>query len=107
MNRVLDTLRLGPAAAAFALAAVITVLFNTSLACAKDAYQPLNRLMGLLAGHNWTTQGLADIILFFGLGLVFLKAGWAGKIDPQRLISLLAAAVVVAGVGLFAWYALV
>jgi hypothetical protein len=98
--------RLRPAAAAFALAAAITVLFNTLIACAKDAYQPLSRFMASLAGHNWTTQGLADIILFFGLGLVFMKAGWAGRIHPQRMIILLAAAVVASGVGLFAWYAL-
>jgi hypothetical protein len=104
---IVDNLRLGPATAAFALAAIITVLFNTSFACANDAYQPLNRFMRSLAGHDWTTQGLADIILFFGLGLVFRRAGWARKIDPDRLISLLAAAVVVTGLGLFVWYALV
>jgi len=57
------------AAAAFALAVVITVLFNTFLACFKDA-------------------------------------GYAGKIDPQRLVSLVAAAVAAAAAGLFAWYAL-
>jgi len=101
-----ETHRLGRATAAFALAAVITIVFNTALAWAKDAYQPLSRFMNSIAGHNWTTQGLADILLFFGLGLVFRKAGWAERIDPQRLISLLAAAVVVAGMGLAAWYAL-
>lgn len=104
---VADTPRLGPAAAAFALAAAITVLFNTSLACAKDAYPPLYRFMTSLAGHDWTAQGLADIILFLGLGLVFRKAGWAGKLDPRHLIFLLSAAVVFASAGLFAWYALV
>jgi hypothetical protein len=62
--------------------------------------------MGSLAGHNWTTQGLADILLFAGLGLIFMNTGWAERIQPQRVISLLVAAVVVAGVGLFAWYAL-
>jgi hypothetical protein len=101
-----DTPRLKPAAAAFALAAAITILFNTFIACAKDAYQPLSRFMGSLAGHNWTTQGLADVILFAGLGLVFIKSGWAERIHPQRMISLLVAAVVVSSVGLFAWYAL-
>jgi hypothetical protein len=102
-----DSLKLRPASAAFALSAAITVLFNTFLACAKDAYQPLNRFMGSLAGHNWTTQGLADLTLFFGLGLIFIKAGWAGKMAPSRLIFLLAAAAVVAGAGLFVWYVLV
>ena len=102
----IETLRLGPATAAFALAAAITALFNTALAWAKDAYQPLTEFMNSIAGHNWTTQGVADIILFFGLGLVFMKTGWAEKISSRRMISLLAAAVVVPGIGLFTWYAL-
>jgi hypothetical protein len=102
-----DTLRLGPSAAAFAAAVVITVLFNTSLAWAKDVYRPLDHFMGSLTGHDWTTQGLADVVLFLGLGLAFRKAGWMEKTDPRRLISLLAAAVVVAGAGLCVWYALV
>jgi hypothetical protein len=35
-----------------------------------------------------------------------MKFGWAGRIAPERLIFLLAAAVVVGGVGLVVWYAL-
>ncbi len=97
--------RLGRSSSAFALAAAITILFNTALACAKDANQPLSRYMASVTGHNWTTQGLVDLILFFGLGLVFMKAGRAGNIDPWRLISLVVAAVVVGSVGLVAWYA--
>ena len=102
-----DSHGLGRASAAFALSAAITVLFNTFLACAKDAWRPLSRFMGSLAGHNWTAQGWADLVLFFALGRIFLKAGWAGKMDPGRLIFLLAAAVVVASAGLFVWYVVV
>ncbi len=102
----IESRTLGNGSAAFALAAVITILFNTALACVKDAYQPLSRLMGSIAGHNWTAQGLADLVLFLGLGLVLMKLGWAGRIAPEHLIRLLALAVVVAGVGLAAWYAL-
>ncbi len=40
-----------------------------------------------------------------------MKTGWPGsggrEVDLRRLISLLAAAVVVAGVELFVWYVLV
>ena len=68
-----DTPRLGHASAAFGMAAAITALFNTALACAKDAYHPLMNLMNAIAGHNWTTQGLADVVLFVGLGLIFLE----------------------------------
>lgn len=101
-----DAEKLGNATAAFGLAAGVTALFNTALACTKDAYHPLNLFMNRIAGHNWTTQGLADVALFLGLGLVLWKTGWAGKIPSGRLISLLTVAVVVAGVGLFTWYAL-
>jgi hypothetical protein len=103
---MIDYCRLGRAKSAFALATAITILFNTALACAKDAHQPLSRFMGSVAGHNWTAQGLVDLILFFGLGLGFTKAGWAERIEARRLISLVVAAVVVGSVGLVAWYAL-
>jgi hypothetical protein len=101
-----DNEKLTRASAGFALAGSITVVFNTALAWAKDAYQPLTTLMNGLAWHNWITHGLADVILFIGLGVIFSKTGWAKRIAPNRLISLLVAAVMVAGAGLFVWYAL-
>jgi hypothetical protein len=103
---IADNAKLSRAGAGFAMAASITILFSTALACAKDAYKPLNDLMNGLAWHNWITHGLADLVLFVGLGLIFSKTGWAERIAPNRLIAFLVAAVVVAGVGLFVWYAL-
>lgn len=88
----------------FALSAVITILFNTALAWAKDAYAPLNNFMKSLTGHHWTTHGLVDLVLFVGLGLVFAKTGMAEKINPARMAGLVAGAVVVAGLGLGIWY---
>jgi hypothetical protein len=101
-----DTSKLGRSSGAFAMAAALTALFNTGLSWLKDAYHPLLDFMNRVAGHNWTTQGLADVILFFGLGLIFSKNGLAEKVAPNQLISFLVVAVVAAGVGLFAWYAL-
>jgi|SRR5580704_15724417 uncharacterized membrane protein SirB2 len=97
---------LGRSSAAFGISAAITALFNTALACAKDAYHPLTILMNKIAGHNWTTQALADMFLFVGLGSILLRTRAAEKISSNRIISFLTAAVVVAGIGLFAWYAL-
>jgi predicted tellurium resistance membrane protein TerC len=88
------------------MAAGITVLFSTALAWAKDAYKPLNNLMNDMAWHNWITHGVADLILFIGLGLILSNANTGERIAPNRLISFLVAAVVVAGAGLFVWYAL-
>lgn len=98
--------KLGRASAGFAIGSAVTVLFSTALAWAKDAYRPLNSLMNAIAWHNWITHGITDIVLFIVLGLVFSKTGWIGRIAPNRLIGFLVAAVVVAGGGLFVWYAL-
>lgn len=89
----------------FAMAAAITVLFNTALACAKDAYKPLNSLMNAIAWHNWITQGIVDLLLFFVLGFLFSKMSWPNRSSGNRVTTLLAAAVIVAGLGLVAWYA--
>jgi hypothetical protein len=98
--------KLGRFSAGFALAGSITILFSTALAWTKDAYSPLNSFMNALAWHNWITHGLADVILFFSLGLILSKSNWAASLAPNRLISFLVAAVMVAGFGLFVWYIL-
>jgi len=100
-----ENVKLGNTSAGFAMAAAITILFSTVLACVKDAYKPLNNLMNSIAWHNWITHGLVDVILFVLLGIIFSKSGMADRIAPRRLISLLVAAVIAAGVGLFVWYA--
>ena len=101
-----DNPKLGPSSAAFAMSAAVTILFNTALTCVKDAYPPLTQFMNRLTGHNWTTQGLADVVVFLGLGLIFSKTSLAAGVSPSRLTSLLVSAVVGAGAGLFIWFAL-
>lgn len=96
-----DRLQVTPS---FVLAAAITILFNTVLACSKDGYAPLNALMKRLTGHHWITHGIADVVLFAGLGLIFLKTGAARKIPLYWLTGVLVAAVAVASLGLTLWY---
>jgi len=95
------------AAAAFGLSAMITILFNTLLAWVKDAYDPLNSFMASLTGHHWITHGLTDVALFFVLGFVFLAKGTAEEMSGNGLVVKLIGAVVVAGLGLAAWFVLV
>ena len=92
---------------AFVLAAAITVLFNTVLACAKDAYAPLKAFLKSLTGNDWTTHGLLDLVLFAGLGFIFMSLRMAEKIGAGRLIAVLIGAVVIAGLGLALWFAFV
>lgn len=99
--------RLTATASGFVLAAAITLLFNTALACAKDAYAPLKAFMKSLTGSDWTTHGLADLLLFAGLGFIFMNVRVAEKINSGRLIAVLIGAVVVAVFGLALWFAFV
>jgi hypothetical protein len=94
------------ATSAFALSAAIACLFNTALAWAKDAYAPLNKFMASLTGHHWITHGLADCIVFVGLGLIFMNTSVADKIKPERLVSIMIWSVVAASLGLFVWFLL-
>jgi hypothetical protein len=99
--------KLSATTSGFVLAAGITVLVNTALSCAKDAYAPLKALMKSLAGHDWTTQGFVDLALFVVLGLIFTNARTAERIEPDRLTASLIGAVVIAALGLAVWVAFV
>ncbi|HTC88840.1 MAG TPA: hypothetical protein VK686_11110 [Bryobacteraceae bacterium] len=99
--------KLSTATSGFALAAGITALVNTALSCAKDAYAPFKDFLKSLTDHDWTTQGLIDLALFAALGLIFTTTRVGDKIHPSRLIAGLVGAVVVAGLGLAGWFALV
>ena len=98
-------LKLTPATSGFVLAAAITVLFNTALACTKDAYAPLKVFMKSLSGHDWTTQGFVDLLLFISLGFIFMQTKVAEEIEPNRLIGVLIGAVGIAALSLALWYA--
>jgi hypothetical protein len=102
----MNTTQPGRASAAFGLSAAIACVFNTALAWAKDAYAPLNKFMASLTGHHWITHGLADVIVFVGLGFLFMNTSLGKNINPQRLVSILTWAVIAASVGLFAWFLL-
>lgn len=97
--------KLPPITSAFTLAAAITFIVNTALACAKDASAPLKGFMKSIAGHDWTTQGLFDLALFVVLGLIFAKTGAADRLAPASLIAILIASVAAATAGLALWYA--
>ena len=99
--------KLSPATAGYVMAATVAVLFNTALAWIKDSSPALNNFMKSLTGHHWTTHGLADLILFLVLGMVFSKSGMAEKMDSCRLITALIAATAVAALGLGLWFAFV
>jgi hypothetical protein len=98
---------LAPATSGFVLSAAITVVFNTALAWAKDAYPPLNDFMRRIGGHHWTTHGVVDLLVFVVLGFVFTKTRAAEKIAPNRLTTVLIGAVAIAGLGLALWYVFV
>jgi hypothetical protein len=95
---------LKPSTVGFALSAAVTILFNTALAWAKDAYAPLNGWLKSIAGHHWTTHGLIDLVLFVALGLIFTNSRIARSFNSAHVAFLLAASVLVGSLGLGIWY---
>jgi hypothetical protein len=93
------------AAAAFGVAAAITIVFNTLLAWVKDAYDPLNSFMASLSGHHWTTHGLTDVAVFVIVGSLLMKRHIS--MDGTKLAALVAGAAVLGGGGLALWFVLV
>jgi hypothetical protein len=89
----------------FTLAAAITFIVSTVLACAKDASPPLKAFMKSIAGHDWTTQGLFDLAVFVVLGSIFSKTRAAAGLGAGLLVAILIAAVAIASAGLALWYA--
>jgi hypothetical protein len=96
--------QLDRAAAAFGLSAAVAILFNTLLAWVKDSVPALNTFMAGLTGHHWTTHSLFDLVVFIGLGFVFMSTGTADRMTGMGLVRLLVGAVVVAGLGLAGWF---
>lgn len=61
-----------------------------------DAYDPLNTFVSALAGHHWTTLGVADIAVFLILGFIVGQRGFS--FDGTRLAALVAGAVMIGAV---------
>jgi hypothetical protein len=99
--------KLKAATSGFVLAAALTVVFNTALACVKDTSAPLKNFMKSLTDHDWTTHGLVDLFLFVGLGFLFTKSRMTEQMNPSRLIGVLVFAVASGVLGLALWYAIV
>lgn len=98
--------KLKAATSSFVLAAAVTLVFNTALACVKDSSAPLKNFMNSLTDHDWTTHGLVDLLVFAGLGLFFMRSGMTERVKPSRLIGVLVLAAAGSGLGLALWYAI-
>jgi hypothetical protein len=95
---------LDPVSAACALSVAVTLLLSTLLVWAKESYAPLHAFMASLTGHHWTTHGVADVLLLALLAVAFHRLGLAQRIAAQRLVMALIASVVVAGLGIAAFF---
>ena len=90
----------------FGLALALASVLNALLVVVMEKSPAVQAGMKHLTGHHWITHGLADCIVFVGLGLLFMNTSMAAKINPNRLVSILIWAVVAASLGLVAWFLL-
>lgn len=96
---------LSPAATAFGISAIVTILFSTILTLAQDTWPAVAGWLVSLAGHHWTSHGLLDVILFFALGLALMQRGT--RLDGNRMAATLSVAAIVGGGALALWFLLV
>jgi hypothetical protein len=88
----------------FGTAAAITLVFNTVLAWAKDAWDPLNNFMAHLTGHHWITHGITDVAVFLVLGYVLTARRGGQRGNGIRLAIALVVCGLAAGAGLGFWF---
>jgi hypothetical protein len=96
---------LDPAASAFGISAIVTILFNTALAIAQDVSPVVHKALEQLAGHHWTAHGLLDVALFCLLGILLWRNGM--RRDGVWLAMGLGLAAIVGGGVLTLWFLLV
>jgi hypothetical protein len=91
-------------AIAYGIGASVAVLFNTLLAWVKDSFEPLNTAMAKLTGHHWTTHGLAVVLVFLLVGFALSRKDGDALKGAYAPVVVLCGSVVLAGLGLVAWF---
>lgn len=91
-------------AIAYGVGASAAVLFNTVLAWVKDSFEPVNTAMAKLTGHHWTTHGLAVVLVFLLVGFALSRKDGDALKGAYAPVVLLCSSVVLAGLGLVAWF---
>lgn len=94
--------QLSPAASAFGISAIVTILFSTLLAIAQDISPVVHKILEHLAGHHWTAHGLLDVVLFYLLGMVLWRGGV--RRDGMQLAVALSLAATAGGGALALWF---
>jgi hypothetical protein len=61
----------------YAMAYAYTAIFNAILVIFKELIPAVHDFMAAILGHHWITHGVADLIVFFALGIYFTRRGHA------------------------------
>ena len=99
-DAIRDRTKLSVAATAFGLSAAVSILFNTGLACVKDAYPPVFRFMMSLTGHHWITHAAIVLLVFGVCAGIFSRR----TMEASKLIKTIVAGVVLSGLVIVAFY---
>jgi hypothetical protein len=104
----LDTARgastLSTTAAAFSVAAAITLVFNAVLTIVKDSSEPLNNFMAGVLGHHWITHGVLIIVVYLVLGWVLTKSEVVRGLSDSTLIGSVVIATLINGGVIALWF---
>jgi NRPS condensation-like uncharacterized protein len=93
----------GVTATAFGISYAVTALFNVLLVILKESFPSVHDAMAAITGHHWVTHGLADIVVFVVLGLIFMRTSVA-KMPATSLVNYIIASTVVSGLILVGFF---
>ncbi len=88
----------------FTLSLIIVSLFNALLVIAKELDEALKEWMGIATGHHWTTHGVAVIILFIVLGLVFSARDTGKRLTARTALASILVVTIISGLIIAGFY---
>jgi hypothetical protein len=94
----IETREMGTYTKSFGLSFAAASLFNALLVIVKEGNEDtVLAWMAAATGHHWVTQGVLDLIVFFGLGWILsrMNDGEGVSITGRALVATIVASLVI------------
>jgi len=93
--------KLDRAAAGFGVAAGLAIIFTSLLVAATDTWPTIDTYPAQWTGHVWNAHGIADIVVFFVIGVFLTKRRFTIGGHALALFLVLCVALATGG---FVWW---
>lgn len=85
----------GTTATAFGISYAITSILSALLVVWKETSETVYDVLASITGHHWVSQGVLDVIVFVGLGVLLSRTSM--QMTARSLIATVVGATLVSG----------